>query len=413
MRLLLDHANFRNLWAASTVSTFGTMFGALTLTALIYLDGTPAQLGVLAAATSAPVFLLALAAGVWVDRLPRVPLMIGADVGRMVALATVPAAAFSANLHMTQLYVVAFVVGCLDVTFGIAFRSALPAVVPGERLVDANSTLGVSDSVAATASPAVGGAIAQAASAAIAVMLDALTFLASALFLRQVRGASVAHERRRRSVRLEAMEGLRAVLRQPALRAIFAMVLSYSFFSGFILTLHGLWVIEGLGFSAFTFGILLASGGVGSLAGAWLAGPSARRLGLGRSIVATYMVAAALSFLTPLAGGPAWLALLMLLSEQCVGDIFWTIHNVQATSLRQAITPDEQLGRVNAVFLLASQGLRPLGAIVAGVAAGVIGLKGGLLISAVGINVAGLWLILSPLRRMRDPLAPPQEPSEN
>jgi len=183
---------------------------------------------------------------------------------------------------------------------------------------------------------------------------------------------------------------------------MFGMVASYSFFSGFILTLYGLWVIEGLGFSAFTFGILLGSGGLGALAGAYLAGPTARRFGLGRSVVFTYVVAAGLLFLTPLAGGPVWVALTMLLVEQCVGDAFWTIHNVHALSMRQSITPDRQLGRVNAVFLLASQGLRPLGAIVAGVAAGIIGLRAGLLVSSVGINVAGLWLVFSPLLRSED-----------
>lgn len=410
---LLHNSTFRNLWAANTISSFGTMFGALSLTALIYLDASPAEMGLLAAATSTPVLLFALAAGVWVDRLPRVPVMVIADLGRFAILMTVPLAALVGNLHIEQLYLVSFITGCLTVMFHLAFRSALPVLVPRDRLIDANSALGMSESVASTASPAIGGGIAQSVGGPVAVLVDATTFLLSGLFISRIPSPAIGERPPRRSALAEALEGFRAVVHQPVLRAVFGMVATYSFFSGFILTLYGLWVIEGLGFSAFTLGILLGSGGIGSLVGAWLAGPTARRLGLGRSIVVTYTVAAALLFLTPLAGGPTWLALMMLLSEQCVGDTFWTIHNVHAISMRQTITPDEQLGRVNAVFLLASQGLRPLGALVAGVAAGFIGLQAGLLISAAGINVAGLWLLLSPLPSLKDSLAVSRGVSED
>ena len=113
----------------------------------------------------------------------------------------------------------------------------------------------------------------------------------------------------------------------------------------------------------------------------------------------TYAVAATLLFLTPLAGGPAWLALMMLLTEEFLGDTFWTMHNIHALSMRQAITPDDSLGRVNAVFLFASQGLRPFGALAAGLVAGLIGVQGALLLSASGISVAVLWLVMSPLLR--------------
>ncbi len=399
---LLHNPTFLKLWVANTISNFGTMFGALSLTALIYLDATPAEMGILAAATSVPVLLFALAAGVWVDRLPRVPVMVTADLGRFAVLMTVPIAALAGSLRIEQLYAVSFITGCLTVMFNVAFRSVLPVLVPRDRLIDANSSLGMSESVTSTVSPAIGGGIVQSVGGPVAVFVDAITFLLSGLFLRRIPSPASNKRPQRRSALTEASEGFRAVTVQPVLRAILGMVATYSFFSGFIVTLYGLWVIEGLGFSAFTLGLLLGSGGIGSLAGAWLAGATARRLGLGRSVVASYTVAAGLSFLTPLAGGPAWLALAMLLSEQCLGDTFWTVHNIQAISIRQSITPDEQLGRVNAVFLFASQGLRPLGALVAGIAAGFIGVRAGLLISCAGINLAGLWLLLSPLPRLKE-----------
>ncbi|MEX1255104.1 MAG: MFS transporter [Dehalococcoidia bacterium] len=410
---ILHNPTFRNLWAANTISSFGTLFGALSLTALIYLDASPAEMGVLAAATSMPVLLFALVAGVWVDRLPRVPVMVAADLGRFAALMTVPVAAAAGHLRIEQIYAVSFVAGCLNVMFNLAFRSVLPVLVPRDRVVDANSTLGMSESVAASASPAIGGGIAQGVGGPVAVLIDATTFLISGLLVSRIGSPAGGERPKRRSALAEAFEGLRAVVHQPVLRAVFGMVATYSFFGGFIVTLYGLWVIDGLGFSAFTLGVLLASGGIGAVVGAWLAGPTARSLGLGRSIVATYIVAAALLFLTPLAGGPVWLAFMMLLTEQCVGDAFWTIHNIHAMSMRQSITPDERLGRVNAFFLLASQGLRPIGALIAGVAAGFVGVKAGLLISAVGINLAGLWLILSPLPWLTDASwTPPRSQAE-
>lgn len=397
---LPGNRTFRYLWAANTASTFGTMFGALSLTALIYLDASPTEMGFLTATASLPVLLFALAAGVWIDRLPRAPIMVFADVGRFAVLMTVPLAALLGDLHMQQLYAVSFVTGCLNVLFDVAFRSALPALVPGERLVDANSALAMSESVSSTVSPAAGGAITQTVGAPVAVFLDAATFLLSGLLISRMPSMPRAARTRRRSAAVEAVEGFRTITDLPVLRAVLGMVATYSFFSGFIITLFGLWVLEGLGFSAFTLGILLAGGGIGSLAGAWLAAPAARRLGLGRSIVATYVVAATLLFLTPLAGGRFWVALTMLFIEQCIGDLFWTIHNISAITMRQRITPDDQLGRVNSTFLLASQGLRPIGALVAGVTAEVLSIRAGLFISSAGISLAALWLILSPLVRL-------------
>lgn len=397
---LPGNRTFRNLWAANTASTFGTMFGALSLTALIYLDASPTEMGFLTATTSLPALLFALAASVWIDRLWRVPIMVFADVGRFVVLMTVPLAALLGDLHMQQLYAVSFVTGCLNVLFDVAFRSALPALVAGERLVDANSALAMSESVSSTVSPAAGGAIAQTAGAPVAVFIDAVTFLLSGLLISRMPSMPRAARTGRRSAVVEAVEGFRTVSDLPALRAVFGMVATYSFFSGFILTLFGLWVIEGGGFSPFTLGILLAGGGIGSVTGAWLAGPAARRLGLGRSIVATYVVAATLLFLTPLAGGPIWIALTMLFIEQCIGDLFWTIHNISAITMRQRITPDGQLGRVNSAFLLARLGLRPVGALVAGVTAEVLSIRAGLFISSAGISLAALWLILSPLVKL-------------
>ncbi|MEX0750654.1 MAG: MFS transporter, partial [Dehalococcoidia bacterium] len=226
--VLWKRGPFRNLWAASTVSHFGTTFGALSLTALVYLDASPRQMGVLAASSSVPVLLVAILAGVWVDRLPRIPVMIFADAGRFAALISVPVVAVSGELRVEQLYAVAFVTGCLGVAFSVAFSSTVPDVVPKERLVDANSALGMSDSVAASAGPAIGGGIVQAATAPVAMLVDALTFLVSGVFLARVRIPATRPAVKRRSAVVEALEGFRTAVEQPVLRAMLAMVATYS-----------------------------------------------------------------------------------------------------------------------------------------------------------------------------------------
>lgn len=392
---------FAALWAATTISQFGTALGALTLTALITLRASPAQLGILAAASSAPVLLFALPAGVWVDRLPRRRVMVVADAGRFLLLLTVPVAALAGRLRIEQLYCVGVVAGALDLLFSLAYRAVLPALVPQAELVEANSKLQISDSIAQTVSPALGGGLVQAGSGPLAVFVDALSFLASGLILRRRDWPEGERAPRRSSIVAASLAGFGAIVQRPALRAIFGMAATYSFFSGFLIALYGYWVVRGLGFSAFGLGVLMGAGGLGSIAGAGLAGRLTRRLGWGPSVVGAYLVAAAALVLIPLARGPRLLGFAFLLGDQFFGDILWVIHNVGAMSVRQAVTPPAQLGRVNAAFLLASQGLRPLGALAAGPAAQAIGTQGALVIMVAGINLAGLWLYISPLPHLR------------
>jgi predicted MFS family arabinose efflux permease len=378
------------------------MFGALSLTALVYLDASPPQMGLLAAATSVPVLVLALPAGVWADRLPRVPVMVAADLGRFALLLTVPGAALLDALRIEQLYVVGFLAGALDVVFRVAYRSALPAFVSREQLVEANSALQLSEAVAASTGPAIGGGLVHTLGALIAVLIDAGTFLISGLFIRRIPPQPPEAPAERRRLGAEAWEGYRAAAGHPLLRPILANVATYSFFGGFVLTAYGLWVVDELGFSPLTLGVLLATGGIGAVAGAGLTVPFTRRLGLGRSMIVTYAVATGVSFLIPFASGPTTLSFLILLCDQTLGDAMWSVHNTQALSIRQAVTPDAQLGRVNAVFLLASQGLRPLGALVAGLFAASFGLQATLLLFSIGISLAWLWLVLSPLPRFKE-----------
>ncbi len=397
--------DFLKLWAGQTVSSFGSMFGALSLTALVYLHASPIQLGLLAMAQGLPAPLFALSAGVWVDRLPLRPILIVADAGRAVALLTVPAAAVFGTLHIEQLYAVAFVFGLLDVVFDIAYRSYLPALVPPGELLDANAKLSASESVAEIGSPAIGGAIVQAAGGPGAALIDALTFLWSAACVGAIRhrdGRVLRVEQP--NMRAEVAEGLRAVWNDRILRALTAANGTGRFFGGFYQALYALFLIETLGFSPLIVGITIGAGGIGSLGGSLLAGRMTRRFGIGRTLVICKLVP--LGVLIPLAEGPPALAFAMVFAAQLFGDPFWATYEITSTSLRQSITPERLLGRVTSSMVLVQTGLLPAGALVAGVLAQSIGVRETLWLAGAGGILAAAWLFFSPIRGVNDVYVP-------
>jgi predicted MFS family arabinose efflux permease len=397
---LHHNRDFVHLWAAQTVSFFGTTFGALALTALIFLDATPGQMGILAMAQGMPVLLFALAAGVLVDRLPRRPVLIVADVGRFGALLTVPASALLDALVIEQLYLVAFVVGALDLAFQVAYRSYLPALVPREQLLAANARLSATESVAESGSAA-GGLIVQIASGPIAVLVDAFTFLVSGLLVKRIRRPEPPiPPQPDASMLREARAGVGVVVRNPVLRALTGSRASMSFFGAFIGALYSLFLIRELGFSPFVMGLTIAAGGLGSIGGALIVGSVTRRLGIGPTLLFSSL--GVQTWLIPLAGGPAELALLMILISQLFGDPFWTMYEIGSVSLRQSVTHERMLGRVSSTMHLVEAGLIPIGALTAGILAEAIGVRETLGIAAIGVTSAALWIVLSPIPRLRD-----------
>ena len=396
------HGDFRKLWAGQTVSAFGTLLGALSLTALVYLDASPPQLGLLYMAQGAPALAFSLFAGVWVDRLPRRVLLIASDVGRAVALLSVPLAAAFGELRIEQLYIVAFVTGTLDVAFRLAYRAYLPSLVEQDQLIEANSRLAASESVAEAASPAVGGALVQAAGVPIAVFVDALTFAGSALMIALIRRPETRQPRKpESSLTTEIVEGVRVLWRNLVLRALAADICLLSFFGGFYHALYGAFLLRTLDFSPLVLGLTIGAGGVGSFLGALIVGRLLRRLGLGRGIIAARIVHEACTFLIPVAGGPPELAFGMIVFAQLAGDAFWVTADVSAISLRQTIVPEHLLGRVNAGMHTLEGGCLPLGALLAGFLAEAIGLRETLFIGASGMICGIAFLALSPLPRLQ------------
>ena len=391
--------DFVVLWAAAAVSQLGSQLGALTLTAVVYLHASPAQIGLLFAATTAPALLVALVAGVWVDRVSHRSVLLAADFGRFALLLSVPVAVLLGGLIVEQLYVVGFTTGCLEVLFNIADRSILPAIVTSDRLVDANARMRLTEAVAETASPTLGGAVVQVAGAPVAILLDALSFLASGLTLTRLKARRQPSTAEAPNLRSDLVEGLRTATGHPVLRAILGMIVTYGFFGSFLIALFALRVLDELHLSPVALGLIAAAGGLGSLAGAALVSGFTRRLGAGRAMTVAYILAALFDLSVPLAAGPRLLAFAVLLAGSFLSTIFYAIENVTSLSLRQALTPSAQMGRVNAVFLIANRALRPAGALTAGVLAEALGVRTTLFIGSAGIITASAWLLLSPLPR--------------
>lgn len=396
--------DFLKLWAGRTVSVFGTRLDALTYVAVISTAASPSQLGWLGALTGAPVLLVSLLAGAWVDRLRRRPLMIVVEIGRAALMATIPVAALMGRLSLQQVFVVGVLSGALGLLFDIADHAFFPTLVPSERLVEGNSRLEAGGEVAEIVAPAAGGGLVQALGAPMAAAADALTFLFSAgsLLLVRTREHEPARQGAQGSLWSEMGEGVRFLLGTPLLRSLTLSEATRSFCGGgFFGTLYTWFALKELHLVPVTVGILIGAGGLGGLLGAIVSGRAVRRFGPGPATIAAGLVEALAVPCTPLAGGAPTVVIAMMLAGQFVGDVFGAMRGINETSLRQALIPDRLLGRVAAGTRFLVGGALPLGALAAGYLATLITARHALLVAAAGMGLSNLWLILSPLRRLR------------
>jgi MFS family permease len=395
------------LWAAQTVSAFGTLVShtALPFLAVLVLKATPTQMAVLAAADLVPGLLTSLFAGVWVDRLPRRPLLIAADLGRVLLLGSVPAAACFGALRIEQLYVVAALTAVLDLLFNVAHQAYLPSLVAREELVEGNSKL-ASAAVAEVGGFGLSGWLVQWFGAPAAVLIDAVSFLVSALFLGAIRTPEpppqVETSVDRPDFRREVREGMHAILRDPRLRALAVteVLLAGSF--RMFGTLFMLFVTRELGFKPAHLGMIFGIGGLSSLIGAVTVTRIGRWLGAGRTMVLGILMASLGCLPVPLAPAASLAGVACLVLNQLVTDPGCIWFEITQSSLRQAIVPDRLLGRVNASMRFAGLLASLAGVAMAGALGEVIGLRSTLLLGVAGVVLAAVMLALSPVHALRE-----------
>ena len=403
---LWQHPGFFKFWSALTVSRFGSEISALALPLLaaLALNASPAQMGLLSAAATAPFLLIGLLVGVWVDRLRRGPLLVASDLARAALLVAVPVSWAAGWLNMSLLYAVALGVGALTVVFEVASMSLLPTLVGRGRLVEGNGKLEASRSLAQIGGPGIAGSLVSLLGAPVAVLLDAVSYLVSAAFLVRLqdpensaaRPANGPHRASR-----EIREGLRAVFSSPLLRPVVLCSATNSF-SGFVfLSVYLLYLTEDLELGPTAVGLVFALGGVGALLGALIAETAARRFGGGKTMVSSIVLCGLSGMTIPLAVAVPAVALPMVLAAELAQWMFLVVYRIGEASMRQEVTPDRLLGRVNATERFVTYGAIPLGALLGGFLGQEIGVRAALMTGMAGMLLASSWLLFSPVRSWR------------
>ncbi|MDX6496517.1 MAG: hypothetical protein QOE17_2503, partial [Gaiellales bacterium] len=335
---LRRHADFVRLWMGETISSFGSQVTqlALPLAAVLTLSAGPLEMGLLTAAGLAPYLVVALPAGAWIDRLrARRRLMVLADLGRAALLASVPLAFAADVLTIAQLYVVALATGTLTVLFNTAFTTVLPGLVPEHQLADANGRLQTSAAAAQVAGPGIAGLLVQALSAPAAIVIDAVSFVLSAVAIGSMGAGDEATEpaAERRPLRAEVGEGLRFVAGDARLRAIVGSAATLNLFGVLILSILILYARRDLHLAPGAIGLIFAAGGVGALIGALSAPWLSRALGQGRSIFAATVWFSVHLLVVPIASGPH--AAEILAANELLGGVAVMVFDVNAMTLAQ------------------------------------------------------------------------------
>lgn len=404
---LLRDPDYLRLWTAQTVSQAGSGAGSLAvpLTAVLVLGATAAEMGFLRAATNVPALLLGLVVGVWIDRLRRRPLLVAADFGRALLLASIPLALVFGLLRMELLYAIAFLVGVLTLVFEVAVTSYLPTLVQRRQLVEANAKLQVGYSAAHTVGPAGAGWLIHAIGAPFALLADVITSLASGALVASIRVSEPAPAvREKRSTWREVTEGARPLWDDPILRATTAATTIAAFGGAVQAALLVLFATLELGLSAAVLGLMVASSGAAATLGAAITSPLTSRIGVGPALICGQLATAVGMLLIPTAAIAPGIAVLVLFAGQVLLGGGIRIFSVNQISLRQAITPPEVLGRVNATRRFLVFGIQPIGALIGGVVGSTIGIVPALVIGGAFQLFAVATLVWSPLPALRDTL---------
>ncbi|MFE9738265.1 MFS transporter [Streptomyces sp. NPDC006477] len=399
---LLRERSFRRYWTGQTVSLAGDQISlmAIPLAAVLVLGADAAAMGWLKAVELLPALLLNLPLGAWADRQSsRRRAMIMADLGRAALVLTLPVAHALDALTLTQLYVVAFGLGALTVLFEVCNATLFVALVPPGRYVQANALVKGSRSTAWLAGPGIGGLLVQFLTAPFALLADALTYLVSAGYLARIKPVEPAPAPVAKG---HFTEGMRWVLRDRSMRALFAASGTVQFFNYMFHTLFVLYVTTELGIGAGLLGLILGAGAVGGLLGALCSGAVVRRIGIGGSLVAGFLGFTLPLLLIPLAEGRLPLVVAVLFLAEFLSCVGVMLVDIAAGSFQMALIPDAVRARVMGAFRTLNHGFRPIGALVGGLLGTAIGLRPTLWIATVGAVFAVLWVLPSPLPRMRE-----------
>lgn len=397
-----DHG-FQKVFTARVASSFGSVLGGLALVAILIADARPGEMAALTAIGVMPGILFGLSAGAWADRVKRRVLLMTADFGRVVVVASIPIAHFAFSIHIEHLYAVAFFLGLFRTLKEVASPAFLPSVVGEKRLFEANSKITAGLAIVETTAFAVGGWIAQLSSAVVTTIVQAIAYLTGGLAVLSLRKPEPEPEPRPAASHIaDIRAGFTFVRSHPVLLVILISNMLFGASGGIIGSLITLFAISEVGFQAGVVGLLYAIGGISSLIGSIVAMRFARRIGIGNAMAFGWIIPGILTFFYPLAPTPLVIAAVFFAIPQLFGDAFWTIHDISEVSLRQIVTPAAMRGRVNSLINSTQLIAELVGAVIGGVIAETVGLRAALGVGAGLIIASGLVIYLSPVRKIRD-----------
>ncbi|MFJ8552779.1 MFS transporter [Streptomyces sp. NPDC093676] len=404
--------DFRRLWVGQTASQLGehTSLVVLPLFAVLTLHAGAGQLGVLRAVGQAPILLLSLFVGAWVDRWRTRTLMVLADAGRALALGAAAVTGLLAGLGLPALLVLAFAVGALSVFFDVAYQASLVRLVERDQLVRGNSALEGSRSAAQIGGPALGGVLVSVLSAPIAVASSAVFFALSFLSIRRIDRRESIPERSELPPRVwrRIQEGLRFVAGDASLRTVCLASAAFQFSFAAVMTVYLLFLPRDLHLSGTAVGLALAATGPGALLGSLLAARLPSRFGYGAVLVSAAALGDGVFLFVPALHGSSQVTVPALLTVNFVFGTFSQLVNVTVMAVRQTVTPDTMQGRAAATINFVGMGLTPLGSLLGGLLAEAWGTRTSLLVTALGMLVSPALMTLSPLARLGRTLpAPP------
>jgi len=416
---LFRHPNFRKLWIGDTISQFGTQVSqlALPLVAIIFLKASALEVALLGTVEFLPFLLFTLRGGAWVDRLQRRPILITGDLGRALCLISIPIAYELGVLTIAQLYLVGFAMGVLTVFFDVSYQSYLPSLVDRDQLVEGNAKLQASQSGAQILGPGFGGYLIGILTAPVAVIVDAVSYLASALFVFTIKGSEPPipksdDPRGSRADRLrgfggEIREGLAFVLGHPYLRMIAGATSTSNLFGNFAMGIYLVYVVRVLGLDPLRIGLIFSLGSIGTFVGALVANRLAARIGVGRTIVLSMALNGPAILLIAIA--PVGFAEPFLIASAALAGFTGLIYNINQVSFRQAIAPERMQGRMNATMRFLVWGTIPIGSMISGVLATLIGLSNTIWVGAILSCTPVLFLIFSPILSIKTMPSSPED----
>lgn len=398
---LWGHIDFLNVWAAETISVFGSQFYliAMPLVAVLVLDASESDMGLLFAVEMSPFLLFGLFAGVLADRRERRMVMIVCDFGRAATLAAIPVTWYFGLLNWPIMFGVAFVAGVFTAFFDITYQAYLPILVKRHQLLDANSKLETSRSSSQVAGPSLAGVVADLIGAPLAILANSISFLASAFFLLRVKTRHVVDRTKvDKTVLTEIREGLDIVLRNPTLRGIAGCTSTGNLFGSMFFALMVLFMVDMLQLSPTWIGIIFAIGAGGAVVGAIVSARVVSIIGLGNAIVISAALSSVPVILMVLAYPSN--AIIVLAPLMFVNGLLMVLYNVNQVSLRQAITPDHLQGKMNATMRFLVWGVFPIGGLIGGYLGETLGMRTTILISGIGLLFSVIWVALSPVMKI-------------